>query len=113
MHGMIDLQHDDPALNDAVMRRFPEATAPVDTCAVSSLGHDLVAQAHQEGSLDPSFTGEDLFCLRWMAGTANRESTGPIRMATRTDALTRIRLEHPRPLNRRLPTGRHPPAYDQ
>ncbi|MEU9344660.1 helix-turn-helix domain-containing protein [Streptomyces sp. NPDC048278] len=78
VHGMIDLQHDDPALNDAIMRRFPEATALVETCAVSSaLGDDLVSQAHREGSLDPGFTGEDLFCLLWMAGTAHREATAP------------------------------------
>ncbi|MEO3753168.1 helix-turn-helix domain-containing protein [Streptomyces sp. B6B3] len=78
VHGMIDLQHDDPALNDAIMRRFPDATALVETCAVSSsLGNDLVAQAHREGSLDPGFTGEDLFCLLWMAGTANREAAAP------------------------------------
>ncbi|MDR3081683.1 MAG: TetR/AcrR family transcriptional regulator [Streptomyces sp.] len=77
-HGMIDLQQDDPALNDAILRRFPGATALVETCAASSaLGHDLVAQAHREGSLDPDFTGEDLFCLLWMAGTANREAAAP------------------------------------
>ncbi|MEU6611900.1 helix-turn-helix domain-containing protein [Streptomyces shenzhenensis] len=78
VHGMIDLQHQDPALNDALMRRFPEATALVDTCAISSaLGNDLVDQAHQEGSLASDFTGEDLFCLLWMAGTANRETAAP------------------------------------
>ncbi|GAX58797.1 TetR/AcrR family transcriptional regulator [Streptomyces olivochromogenes] len=79
VHGMIDLQHQDPALNDAIMRRFPEATALVDTCAASSsLGRDLVDQAHREGSLALDFTGEDLFCLLWMAGTANREEAAPL-----------------------------------
>jgi AcrR family transcriptional regulator len=78
VHGMIDLQHQDPAFDDAIMRRFPGATALVDTCAVSSsLGRDLVDQAHREGSLALDFTGEDLFFLLWMAGTANREEAAP------------------------------------
>lgn len=88
VHGMIDLQHRDPALNDAIMRRFPRATALVEVCAVSSaLGRDLVDRAHREGSLAPDFTADDLFCLLWMAGTAGREPSAPPgwrRLLTRT-----------------------------
>src|SRR5689334_6887988 len=34
--GLIELQHGDPALNDALLRRFPDAVALLDICAVST-----------------------------------------------------------------------------
>jgi AcrR family transcriptional regulator len=78
VQGMIDLQHDDPALNDAVLRRYPDATALLEVCAVSmALGQDLVRQAHEDGSLSPAFTEDDLFCLLWMAGTLSRAPAAP------------------------------------
>src|ERR1700754_2006482 len=54
VHGMIALQRDDPALNDAIMRRYPDATALLGICyASTALGRDLVRDAHREGSLSP------------------------------------------------------------
>jgi AcrR family transcriptional regulator len=78
IHGMIDLQHADPALNDAILRRFPDAVALLGVCDISTaMGRNLVREAHREGSLSPDFTEDDLFNLLWLAGTASREPTGP------------------------------------
>lgn len=78
VHGMIDLQTQDPALNDAILRRFPEAVALLGICDASSkLGQELVDQAHADGSLSPDFVAEDLFALLWLAGTASREPAAP------------------------------------
>jgi AcrR family transcriptional regulator len=76
--GMIDLQSDDPALNDAIMRRYPDATALLEVCEVSlALGRDLVREAHRDGSLSRDFTEDDLFCLLWTAGTIGRAASPP------------------------------------
>ncbi|MCQ8194287.1 TetR/AcrR family transcriptional regulator [Streptomyces rugosispiralis] len=78
VRGMIALQQDDPALNDAILRRFPDATAVQGVCEVSTaLGRQLVRDAHQEGSLAPDFTEDDLLRLLWLAGTASREPSRP------------------------------------
>ena len=78
--GMLDLQAADPALNDAVLRRFPDATALVGICDTSTtLGQDLVRDAHADGSLAPEFTEEDLVALLWLAGVASRDPTAPSR----------------------------------
>jgi AcrR family transcriptional regulator len=78
--GIIDLQLADPALNDAILRRFPDATALAGVCDIASaLGADLVRQAHQDGALSPDFTSEDLFALLWLAGTAGRAESAPPR----------------------------------
>lgn len=78
VHGMIDLQRDDPALNDAILRRYPDAVALHHICDRSAaLSQDLVRQAHADGSLSPGFTEDDLFCLLWLAGTANRDPNSP------------------------------------
>ena len=78
MHGMIDLQIQDPALNDAILHRFPEAVALLGICDASSkLGQDLVDQAHADGSLSSDFVAEDLFALLRLAGTASREPAAP------------------------------------
>ncbi|MFE2943029.1 TetR/AcrR family transcriptional regulator [Streptomyces sp. NPDC059255] len=79
VRGVIDIQRDDPALNDAVLRRYPDATALLGVCDVSNaLGRDLVREAHQEGSLSPDFTENDLFCLLWLAGTVSRDPAAPM-----------------------------------
>ncbi|PPF17129.1 MULTISPECIES: TetR/AcrR family transcriptional regulator [unclassified Rathayibacter] len=76
--GMIDLQLEDPALNDAMLRRFPDAVALIEACDRSiELGRDLVEAAHRDGSLSPDFTHDDLMALLWMAGTTSRESAAP------------------------------------
>jgi AcrR family transcriptional regulator len=76
--GMIDLLHDDPALNDAVLRRYPDAVALLGICSASTeLGRTLVRDAHREGSLDPGFTEDDLLNLLWLAGTAGRDPAAP------------------------------------
>ncbi|WP_433362658.1 TetR/AcrR family transcriptional regulator [Actinoplanes sp. CA-142083] len=78
VHGMIELQSGDPALNDALLRRFPDAVALHDICAVSTeLGRSLVRDAHADGSLSPDFTEDDLLSLLWLAGTASRDPEVP------------------------------------
>jgi AcrR family transcriptional regulator len=78
VHGMIELQRDDPALNDAILRRYPGATALTGICERSAaLGQSLVSHAHADGSLSPDFTVDDLFCLLWLAGVASREPDAP------------------------------------
>ncbi|MEN5072494.1 helix-turn-helix domain-containing protein [Isoptericola cucumis] len=78
--GMIDLQVHDPALNDAILRRFPDAVALLGVCdRASELGRQLVDEAHADGSLAPEFTADDVFALLWLAGTASRELAAPSR----------------------------------
>jgi AcrR family transcriptional regulator len=77
--GMIDLLHDDPALNDAILRRFPDAVALLGICAASTeLGRTLVRDAHREGSLSRAFTEDDMLSLLWLAGAAARDPAAPI-----------------------------------
>lgn len=78
VHGMIELQRDDPALNDAILRRYPDAVALLDVCERSTtMGRSLVREAHADGSLSPDFTEDDLFCMLWLAGTASRDPHAP------------------------------------
>ena len=78
VRGMIEVQHDDPALNDAILRRFPDAAALLGVCDRSTeLGRQLVREAHADGSLSLDFTEDDLFSLLWLAGTANRDAAAP------------------------------------
>ncbi|WP_154944010.1 hypothetical protein [Micromonospora palomenae] len=75
---MIALQRDDPALNDAILRRYPDAAALVGVCDHSTkLGQTLVRDAHADGSLSPDFTADDLFSLLWLAGIASRDPHAP------------------------------------
>ena len=77
-YGMIELQRDDPGLNDAILRRYPDAVALLGVCDRSTqLGKSLVADAHADGSLAPDFTDDDLFCLLWLAGIASRDPHAP------------------------------------
>lgn len=78
VHGMIELQHDDPGLNDAILRRYPDAVALLEVCEHSvALGQTLVVDAHADGSLSPEFTEDDLFSLLWLAGIASRDPGAP------------------------------------
>jgi hypothetical protein len=78
VHGMIELQRDDPALNDAILRRYPDAVAVLGICDRSTtLGRTLVREAHADGSLSPDFTEDDLFCLIWLTGTSSRDPNAP------------------------------------
>ncbi|MEU6611907.1 hypothetical protein ABZ922_44080 [Streptomyces shenzhenensis] len=70
VYGMIDPQRDDPALNGAILRRYPDVTGLGGVYDVSAAaGQELVRDALREGSFSPDFTGNDLFCLLRMAGT--------------------------------------------
>ena len=56
--GMIDLQAEDPALNDAVLRRFPGAVALLAVCEqATQFGLGLLRDAHEDGSISRDFTG--------------------------------------------------------
>jgi len=77
-YGLIELQADDPALNDAILRRYPDAVALLGVCDRSrELGQSLVRDAHGDGSLSPDFTEDDLLCLLWLAGIASRDPHTP------------------------------------
>lgn len=75
---MIELQLSDPAMNDAILRRFPDATALINACERSiSLGQELVDNAHAAGVLSRDFTAEDLMAVLWMVGTASHTPDAP------------------------------------
>ena len=77
--GMIDLQLSDPALNDAMLRRFPNATSLIEACERSTaLGQDLIDDAHAAGVLSRDFTADDLMTILWMAGTASHDPSAPV-----------------------------------
>jgi len=76
--GMVALQRDDPALNDAILRRYPDAVALHGVCDRSAaLGRRLVRDAHADGSLSTDFTEDDLVRLLWLAGVARRDPHAP------------------------------------
>jgi hypothetical protein len=76
---MIELQRDDPGLNDAILRRYPDAVALLGVCNRSTvLGPSPAADAHADGSLAPDFTEDDLFAPLWLAGIASRDRHAPI-----------------------------------
>ena len=76
--GIIDLQLSDPALNDAMLRRFPNATSLIEACDRSTaLGQDLIDDAHAAGALSRDFTAEDLMTVLWMVGTASHDPSAP------------------------------------
>jgi AcrR family transcriptional regulator len=78
VRGMIELQREDPALNDAILRRYPDADTLLEVCdQANALGRTLVREAHADGSLSPEFTEDDLACLLWLAGTASRAPNAP------------------------------------
>jgi hypothetical protein len=78
VRGMLALQRDDPGLNDAILRRRPNAVALVGVCERSTaLGRDLVRAAHADGSLGTDFTGDDLARLLWLTGIASRDPHAP------------------------------------
>lgn len=78
VYGMIELQRGDRGLNDAILRRYPDAVALLGVCDRSTeLGRHLVADAHADGSLARDFTEDDLFCLLWLAGIASRDPHAP------------------------------------
>ena len=75
---MIDLQLSDPVMNDAMLRRYPDATALISACDRSTaLGKELVEAAHAAGALSEAFTPDDLMAVLWMAGTASRDPAAP------------------------------------
>ena len=76
--GMIDLQLSDPAMNDAMLRRYPDAVLLINACERSmALGAQLVEAAHADGVLSREFTPDDLMTVLWMAGTASRDPAAP------------------------------------
>lgn len=75
---MIDLQRSDPAMNDAMLRRYPDAVLLINACERSSaLGAELVDNAHAAGALSPDFTVDDLMTVLWMAGMACHDPAAP------------------------------------
>ena len=75
---MIDLQRSDPAMNDAMLRRYPDAVLLINACERSmALGAELVDNAHAAGVLSPDFTADDLMTVLWMAGMASHDPAAP------------------------------------
>jgi AcrR family transcriptional regulator len=78
VRGMLALQRDDPGLNDAILRRHPDAVALLGVCDQPiALSRGLVRDAHADGSLSTDFTDDDLINLLWLAGTASRDPHAP------------------------------------
>ena len=76
---MIELQLSDPVMNDAMLRRYPAATALITACERSTaLGKELVENAHTAGALSEDFTPDDLMAVLWMTGTASRDPAAPV-----------------------------------
>ncbi|MBT1610917.1 TetR/AcrR family transcriptional regulator [Curtobacterium poinsettiae] len=75
---MIDLQRSDPAMNDAMLRRYPDAVLLINACERSmALGAELVANAHSAGVLAEDFTADDLIAVLWLAGMASHDPAAP------------------------------------
>nr|WP_228508149.1 TetR/AcrR family transcriptional regulator [Herbiconiux sp. VKM Ac-1786] len=75
---MIGLQLSDPAMNDAMLRRYPDAVLLINACERSmALGAELVENAHDAGVLSEEFTPDDLMTVLWMAGMASRDPGAP------------------------------------
>ena len=75
---MIDLQLSDPAMNDAMLRRYPDAVLLINACERSmALGAELVENAHDAGVLSEDFTPDDLMTVLWMAGMASHDPAAP------------------------------------
>ncbi|WP_031259166.1 MULTISPECIES: TetR/AcrR family transcriptional regulator [Curtobacterium] len=75
---MIDLQRSDPAMNDAMLRRYPDAVLLINACERSmALGAELVANAHSAGVLAEDFTTDDLMAVLWLAGMASHDPAAP------------------------------------
>jgi AcrR family transcriptional regulator len=61
-----ELQAANPALNDMVTRRFPEATQLMAVCdATLASGSELIANAQNTGDLRADFTDQDLYAVLW------------------------------------------------
>ncbi|MCT2582924.1 TetR/AcrR family transcriptional regulator [Actinophytocola gossypii] len=70
---MIDLLEREPALSDALLRRYPEAGALSDVCERNAaIARTLVHDAHRSGSLAESCSAEDVLALIWLAAAASR-----------------------------------------
>lgn len=64
--GICELQADNPALNDMVTRRFPEATELTAVCdATLEYGRKMIAEARSEGELRQEFSEQDLYSIFW------------------------------------------------
>jgi AcrR family transcriptional regulator len=75
---MIDLQRSDPAMNDAMLRRYPDAVLLINACERSmALGAELVDNAHSAGVLAEDFTADDLMAVLWLAGMASHDPAAP------------------------------------
>lgn len=75
---MINLQLSDPAMNDAMLRRYPDAILLINACERSmALGAELVTKAHDAAVLSEEFTPDDLMTVLWMAATASHDPAAP------------------------------------
>jgi AcrR family transcriptional regulator len=64
--GICALQAANPALNDMVTKRFPEATQLTAVCdAALEYGRELITEAHRERGLRRGFTERDLYSVFW------------------------------------------------
>ncbi|WP_433064366.1 TetR/AcrR family transcriptional regulator [Dactylosporangium sp. CS-033363] len=72
-----ELQADNPALNDAVSRRFADAEALTAMCdAQMEHARGLLERARTAGALRPDCTVEDLMYLFWSTSTIVRATAG-------------------------------------
>lgn len=75
---LCELQATDPAVNDAVSRRFPNAEQLTAICdAQMDSARGLIDRAKRAGALRPDFTAEDLAFLFWTTSAIVR-ATGAL-----------------------------------
>ncbi|MEV4516998.1 helix-turn-helix domain-containing protein [Dactylosporangium sp. NPDC049525] len=74
---LCELQATDPALNDAVSRRFPDAEQLTAICdAQLDRARGVIGKAQQAGVLRADFTSEDLVHLFWSTSMTVRATAG-------------------------------------
>jgi AcrR family transcriptional regulator len=66
LEQICELQAANPALNDMLTRRFPEATQLMAVCdATLAYGREVIANAQKTGDLRVDFTDQDLYAVLW------------------------------------------------
>ncbi|KUF05754.1 TetR/AcrR family transcriptional regulator [Leucobacter sp. G161] len=73
LRRMWQLQFEEPAVNDVLLRSQPDSAALAALCArASAFGAGLLAAAQADGYTRPDITAEDLYLLIWERGIIAR-----------------------------------------
>ncbi|MET0424258.1 MAG: helix-turn-helix domain-containing protein [Actinoplanes sp.] len=100
-----ELQTTNPALGDAVSRRFPDAKRLTELCdAQMNEAAGIIDRAHQAGVLRPDFVMTDLPYLLWSIANTARATAGIAPDAWRRALAFTLDGLHTAPTNTELPT---------